>query len=794
MSLNDKLVEEAAGILRRKGVRDTRDIPGAVDLLAGYESFEAMENDELEAYARAALGKVGAAPGVGPGAGARPGSRPATGAKGGARPFDIARGGTPRELAPYTSPFVFVTLPDQVVPADQARLDILRADGYCATIRYTLEAETPLLVGAEASRSGPDEGIVVPMTMGGTDAYVIPGATLRGLVRAAVEIVAHGRLGSANLHHRFGIRDFEHPYYELVAKVERVKAGWLTGSTDPDGKVTMQIVPCDWAHVLIDDMAAAPAFAGRVSRREDWIVKSLTDKYQALGLAPGGGKPILYDFHETFGYGPPFDDKGRTVRKPMKGGTPGVPVMSGKLPGRGGKKKYEYAFFDRRGARPVPIGDAIVDDFVRMNSKPSKNRPVPDGSWKELKPTFDADRRIPVFYVGDLEAQGPDFFFGLTRMMKLPHRRSVGGVLAASHARHQPAYGQQNDLTYHADFVEGLFGYVVEPKDIGADQSASSAPPSIARKGRIAFSFATPKPGFGRARLSDPVVVIQSAPRASFAPFYLQPAQPGANDGEADYSAEQPPRLAGRKRYRPRDGAADALGRLAKIKAMGERQIEAVRQSSSGRPVSEEVKSRLRFLLPRDAGKPLVFEGEIRLHNVTAAEIGAVLFALTHGGDPAKPYRHMIGRAKPFGAGQMRLRTLDLAAEANDGRAIPPPAGEELASPDTRTGFCTDKGTASLKEFLDAFAAHMSKQPGLDKFPVVPAVLEFLGASEPAVDVSDAQLDYMGLKAFNELRGTVKPLKAPRGQTPQPPARATADDGRLLPAPKQPRKPPVFWT
>jgi hypothetical protein len=49
------------------------------------------------------------------------------------------------------------------------------------------------------------------------------GATVRGLVRSAVAIVAFARLGSANLHHRFGIRDFEHPYYENVTRVGEVK-------------------------------------------------------------------------------------------------------------------------------------------------------------------------------------------------------------------------------------------------------------------------------------------------------------------------------------------------------------------------------------------------------------------------------------------------------------------------------------------------------------------------------------------------------------------------------------------
>ena len=411
MSIDPELVAKAVEIFRNKKVTRSDDIEGGVHLLGGYRRFEDMDADELEAHVRAALAQLGT-------------RRPETGGPRG-------DGGKPRTLPEFNSPFVFVALPDQVASADvDVPVDIPIRDGYCATIDYRLQAETPILIGAEAERNGPDKGVVLPIR-GADGNYVIPGATIRGLVRAAVEIVAHGKLGSANLHHRFGIRDFEHPYYEQVAKVALVKAGWLSGEVDASGNaVTMRITPCDWSHVLIDDLAASAELKGKVSARATWIQNSLNQKYTALGMvARVSGQRTEFNFTKTFGYGPAVEDNGRQVRKPAKGGVAGVPVVSGKLPGSGGNKKFEYAFFDRPGAEPVPIRPELIDDFVRLNSKPSKNRPVPDGSWKELKATFNAGARIPVFYVGDLVAQGHDFFFGLTRMLKLPHERSVGEVL-----------------------------------------------------------------------------------------------------------------------------------------------------------------------------------------------------------------------------------------------------------------------------------------------------------------------------------------------------------------------------
>jgi CRISPR/Cas system CSM-associated protein Csm3 (group 7 of RAMP superfamily) len=89
-------------------------------------------------------------------------------------------------------------------------LDEPLPNGFCATITVDWIAETPLLVGGAAAPKKKGE-IVEPLTIGGR--YELPGATLRGLLRNAVEIVAHGKMTQGNWHYRFGARDFVHPYY-----------------------------------------------------------------------------------------------------------------------------------------------------------------------------------------------------------------------------------------------------------------------------------------------------------------------------------------------------------------------------------------------------------------------------------------------------------------------------------------------------------------------------------------------------------------------------------------------------
>lgn len=785
MAVDPDLLEKAAEILGKDRFSANSALEDAVDYLAGFPPFEEMDDEELEPLVDAALARMPAA------APARP-RRPGGPAHAG-KPTPKAERKVPDGLHP-SAPYRFVALPDTVVMADSEppAHDWPVPGGFCAEIAVTWAAETPLLIG----KANEADNVVEPLCLGGEEgAYVIPGASLRGMIRAAMEIVAHGRLGTANLHHRYGLRDFEHPAYanrSPVSRVKEVKAGWLQKAPE-DG--AWQITPCDWAHVLIEDLLETSYGRWERADRSKWIGRSLADKYGAVGMKSRDGP---YDFSKTFGFSAAPDDNGRAVVKPS-GSHKGTLVFSNKLPGQGGKKKFEYVLFPPApGAEPVPIKPELVETFQRLYSKPSKNRPTPDGSWKDLSPTFEAGQRLPVFYVGDLDRQDERFMFGLTRLFKIPHERSVAQVLEAQ-AQHLPGpiKNDKDEVTaYNADFVEALFGYVMEADALGLGKDARIAPDAAGRKGRIAFSFAHLDPNDQETKVSEPIHTVMMAPRASFAPYYLK------SPAEKDYSAEQTPRLAGRKRYLPRWQQGQATEALEGIRAMGQKQLESIKAASRGKSVSEDVQSRLRFLMPKEKGGVLTFSGTIRLHNVTAAELGAVLFALTHGGDPAKPYRHMLGRAKPFGAGQMRVVTARLSVTPNDQEsdAVKPPESDEIANTtDPSTGFCPPPKegeptarNASHRPFLKAFIERMQKEPGLRAFPDVPAVREFLGASDPAETAKQTErLTYQPLSTFNELRKVTKPLKPHSNGTPAPAPPRFPDeskDGRLLAAPATQRK------
>ncbi|MCM5552399.1 TIGR03986 family CRISPR-associated RAMP protein [Pleomorphomonas sp. NRK KF1] len=627
-----------------------------------------------------------------------------------------------------TAPYRFVTIEDTVVDGKPSPRNEPVPDGVSAKIKVDWIAESPLLIG-EAAKNGNGVG---PMRLGGYGPFVIPGASLRGMIRAATEIVALGKLGFANLHHHYGLRDFEHKYYAEesgISNVGKVMAGWLRRKV-VDGKEIWELEPLgpNWAHIALKNMR----FAGR-----DWVKGGLDQKYAAVGMRRGS----IYDFSKTHKFtSRRTDDHGKLVTEPG-GSEDGVFVFSGKLPPNG-EKKFEYVFFDEPVGPPVRISEAKKEVFSRFYSRPSKNIVEPDGNWKVLKPTFDQGGRLPVFYVGDPQKQGEDFFFGLTRLFKLPHKRSVAAVVEASHKAHYPKHDLKSPAAYSPDFVENLFGYVVERDAVGLLEDERLETGLGARKGRVAFGFAHLADGEPTPRISEPMEVVQMAPRASYAPFYLRGAT------TKDYSADANPKLSGRKRYLPRTANADFSASMARIKAMGDG------------PGNAEMKSSLSFLLPAAGRQEVRFCSEIRLHNVSKSELGAILFALTHGGDPERKSRHMLGRARPFGAGQIRAELVDLVVTENDGGAC-------------RAG-------VDPKPYLKDFVAAMKVE--VPNYPDIPSIREFLGLAQPAKDL---QLDYLSLKPFGDIRKMVRPEKSDKNSLPATGPQERAKDGRLLPSPER---------
>lgn len=648
-----------------------------------------------------------------------------------------------------SAPFRFVALNDRVELAtetERAPLDKPRSDGYCGQIEVIWTAETPLLIGQQPEPKAKTD-VVVPMAFGEGN-WVVPGASLRGMLRAVLEIITFGRLSRLNAHRRYGLRDFLHPDYAgensryPVGKVDQVHAGWLSLRKEPgegDGKVKeiYSIASCGkrWSQILIEDnLDFGP--------RERWVKQGLEDKYRRFGMLGAGN---LYDFEKTLRFSETEKHNNKeVVRIAPHGSIEGVLVFSDKIPGNGGRngKKVEYVFHGPVD-KELDLSDDSFRQFRRMYSKPAKNKSEPDGTWKKLQATLKAGKRVPVFYVGSLEQQDDNFAFGLTRLFKVPHRYSLGEIRARS-KDHATRPIRTKDGVSNLDLVETLFGYVLEEDQFeGGDEQ----PRAIARKGKLAFSFGTIDRKTTPVKVGPVMTTVMMAPRPSFAPFYL------AGRPLKDYSDDEA-RLAGRKRYLPRyPGGASC----ATIEPMLKRQIENIRNNTPNRAQGDNTKiqTKLRFLVPDQGRKEFSFTSTIRLHNVGREEIGAVLWALTHGGEQEK-YRHMLGRAKPFGAGQIRVDRVALTLRANRPGAPAEPI-------------------ADLSPFLEEFEARMGGKDWRDSQPIQ----DFLTCSRPGA-VTDG-LDYLPApKEFSALRRAVQRIQ---GNTPV--CHGFAEDRLLGPKPSR---------
>lgn len=682
-------------------------------------------------------------------------------------------------LEALSQPYRFIELPDKVVGPEpgvaEHPIDMPLHQGYCGTIRVEWIADSPLLIGGAATGKSQGDGTVEPLKIG--DRYVLPGATLRGLVRSITEIIAYAKMTQGNWHYRFGLRDFVHPYFvedSGVSKVDQVKGGFLhiraARLSDPPQAIVelngQSLVyelkgNLDWGHVRIPSLSKIEVPQNLLQETTknnkvgypDWTGKLPFDDTKGKGkytyLKMGSGDSI--DFTRQHGFRLVSSENGRQVYDADSQGTKkGVMVVSGKLPG-GGNKIYEYFITPNPSAPVYVLHKDVALLFERLHCRPGKGDKLePDGNWKPLRKLAFKDTGIPVFYVGNPGLEHPDrnFFFGLTRLFKVPHRRSVGDVLFTEQPSHRPKIGETYE---NVDFVENLFGYVVEPRDWLLEETDKSvAPAGVAKKGRVSFGFA-PLLAECKARLSSVVDVIQMAPRASYAPFYLR--------GQVkDYSGPKA-KIAGRKAYFPQFTKPDPDEAIRRFKAFGEKQRQDVIDASN-KPPSPDTLSHLRFLVP-DGNRPLVFAGDIRIDNVTAAEIGALLYAITHAGDREKRFRHMMGRGKPLGAGQMKIGRVQLSLEANgpDGEPrLKPATGDEVYDAEKGMGFA-EAGGLSLAPFLEEFEAYMREQVG-PTYPLQSApVLEWLGMSDPSEGAQLAEAKRLSYKAYEKDPSTGTPLK-----------------------------------
>ena len=588
------------------------------------------------------------------------------------------------------APYNFAPLADKVYfPdwGDSVTHDIPFKDGYCGEIALTITAHTPILVGGQQSRTPGQPGNVHFYTQP-DGKYAIPGSSLKGMVRAVLEIATFSRMRQVD-DMRYGLRDISGEYVKEVYSatvVGKQKAGFM--QLGPDG-CSISITPCDFAKVLHEHIERD--IVGTANLIFDKSLKTVSKKYEKWSRQTGKtGAPISSTI--TFNTEDANDGSGHQRAKDLGvGKLTGELVLTSQISDRttdkieNGKnirgKHHDFLFYNPKASDTFTVAESDWQNFLFVHGDRDENgKGAWPGYWKER---FYERKKVPVFYVPHATHAGC-YHIGLALLLKLAGDFSTHDLISAHQSAHL-------DTSGGFDFSDLLFGATDNSKH-GALKSRVSFLPAVA----VGCPVAVEQP-----------TTILNGPKPSYFPNYLvQSHKAGKLDTEsyATYVAtlDAPtPVIRGWKRY--------------PVKT----QNVAVQLIPPGNHVAPENVKVQTILHPLPA--EATFTSSLTFHNLREVELGAILWALRWGDLNKESHRHSIGMGKPFGFGQITFSLGAPNIRPNCGQAVP-----------------------KVADLIKAFAAHMSNQKIIPNWDSSPQLLNLMAMANPSIGDNPAQRQFRG--------------------------------------------------
>lgn len=258
-------------------------------------------------------------------------------------------------------------------------------------------------------------------------------------------------------------------------------------------------------------------------------------------------------------------------------------------------KKHEYLFSEEEN-KSIEVPQDVFKTFESIHQYTEYYAGC-SGKRGFLAQRLYAGERIPVFYT---QENGKITAVGITRFFRYPYAYQVSDLV------NNACSGLDRTKL---DLPDILFGCI----------NKTESPNSL--KGRVIFSHAFCQNIVSNNQLL-PLSGILGTPKASYYPYYL--TQNSRNNEYVTYKTKGAT-IAGRKRYRISDGSLRELPNNEK-----------------------ENKNVLTLFNAIPAG--LTFCGQVVVHNVRKAEIGALLSAILM--NKTKGCYHNLGLAKSFGYGK----------------------------------------------------------------------------------------------------------------------------------------------
>lgn len=488
---------------------------------------------------------------------------------------------------------------------------------------------------AETAEGKKVEGYPVPM---------IPGSSLRGLIRALVEIVSYSKMRWVNSSPKITFRavaaprkdsdsdPLVKPYQELIGNFgSKVRAGYLIQTSD-GWEIQPALTPrqMKWreraAYLKVEDSKIpSGAIKGFLSfndehYRAEWFPVSFSASNKPGPRGPQASVDQIGDDNAGFPH-------------------LGVLVCTGNMletaqSGKESPRRYHALVLDEdQQAEPLIIGEQVLRDY-RDSLTPFQQ------DENELWEPGGLEDGAPVFYVVE---DNEVIWFGHTPNFRVPARSNKGrAVTALDFLPEELRHGKLPDL------AEAIFGWVAESKE---EQNIAGQ-----HAGRVSFSDASYVKHEGKLWYdAQPIKpAILGSPKITTFQHYLVQDKSKGHDPErratlAHYDC--PPHeteLRGHKLYWHKGSDPD-------IRVKGTKDEIQKRESQLTR------------IVPLRPG--VSFKFRVHFENLHGYELGALAWALQLPGEQGRAYRHKLGMGKPLGMGAVKVKAQLQLTERLDRKA-----------------------------------------------------------------------------------------------------------------------------
>lgn len=585
----------------------------------------------------------------------------------------------PRHVSPTdpqrgaTAPYNFVPLPECVftvadgIEVDGKKIspwkmhDRFEPGTHSGWIELAIKTLTPLYIRGAVTRSADDawddrDSRLRPEPYQTSDGRpAIPGSSLRGMVRALVEILSFAKIEPVSDARPF-FRDISPSRISTEYRRHFIEElGILSSGVDiANGRPISRTAPgyrarvragfvdarrriiseCGLARVeqalIQQQLQKKPLVGSGPMATPDWAIQHLEvcvqvnpkpgDYFLARQTSPRGNQrhPDLYlRFRKVHALS----------RSAAQGHHRGILVITGGVP----HKHLEFVFLQEERVGEIRIPDAIWDRFhdedqITQWQERAFPRNQPQGATRPAAGHLRDGE--PVFFLVDEAKKSNDnpdglVFLGRAGMFRFPYDLSPRELVPET-LRHEPL-----------DLAEAMFGKVDKDETI---------------KGRAFFedAVATGK----RADWLEEVIVLRilSAPKPTTFQHYLTQDGTKGRDQLTTYLEGDQTTIRGHKLYWHRWEQG-----LSQVKVT-DKHDELLKELQSREPKDTQ------HTVIRPVKADVTFEGRIRFENLTDLELGALLCAL----QLPEGCAHKLGMGKPLGLGTVqiaaRLRLVDRAA------------------------------------------------------------------------------------------------------------------------------------